>query len=399
MKKRKWIWIVLLILIGAIAGWYFLFHKAESPILIQTKKPAYGKLSNTVTATGTVQPVDTVAVGTQVSGTIKAVYVDFNSTVKKGQLLAQIDKSLLQAQLSQYIANLGQAQANLTYQQSNYERQRKLNEVGAVSQSDLESARYQWESAKENVNSIKAQVASAQRNLGFTDIYSPIDGTVLSRSVSEGQTVAASFSTPTLFSIAKDLTKMQVQASVDEADIGNVQKGQSVTFTVDAFPSDTFAGIVKEVRLQSSVSANVVTYTTIIEAPNADRKLKPGMTASVVIYTKVLNHILLVSARALTFEPDAILQKKYTIKMEGPPPANQKVWVKKDSSIILRPVQTGMTDDTKVQIVSGIDSNDEVITGYTGGTAQGSVSGAASSPFLPKPPSGANRKNMGPPPQ
>lgn len=395
MKKRKWIGIIALVIVLAVVAWYFLFRRSETIIALQTEKVVAGTLSQTVTATGTVQPVDTVAVGTQVSGTIKAVYADFNSTVKKGQLLAQLDQSLLQAQLSQYLANLGQAEANYTFQQSNYERQRKLHDVGAVSQAELESAKYQWESAKDNVNSIKAQVASAKRNLSFTDIYSPIEGTVLSRSVSEGQTVAASFSTPTLFSIAKDLTKMQVQASVDEADIGNVQQGQPVVFTVDAFPSDTFSGIVKEVRLQSSVSANVVTYTTIIEAPNEFRKLKPGMTASVVIYTKVLKDVLVVPASALNFEPDIILHKKYQIKIEGEP-GGQQLWIKKDSALIRRSVRTGMTDDTRVQIVNGVNENDEVITGYTGGTVETKASGT-SSPFMPKPPSGSNRKNMGPP--
>ena len=218
-----------------------------------------GTVSISVTATGTLQPVDTVAVGSQISGNVKSVFVDFNSPVKKGQLLAQIDKSLTQAQVDQYSAGLQQAQGNVVFQKSNYERQNKLYATGAISKADLETAVYQYKSARENVNSISAQLRTAQKNLSLTDIYSPIDGTVLSRSVSEGQTVAASLSTPTLFSIAKDLTKMQVQASVDEADIGNVKKGQRVMFSVDAFPADTFAGTVKEIRLRASVSANVVT--------------------------------------------------------------------------------------------------------------------------------------------
>ena len=314
MKKFRWIWWVLLIAAIGVAIWFWKFRAGESVIILEIEKPQYGTLSNSVTATGTVQPVDTVAVGSQVSGTIKGVFADFNSTVKKGQLLAQIDKSLFQAQVDQINANLQSAQSNLVYQKSNYERQSKLFDVGAISKADLETALYSYNSAKDNVNGIKAQLMSAQKNLSFTDIYSPIDGTVLSRSISEGQTVASSFNTPTLFSIAKDLTKMQVQASVDEADIGNVAKGQRVIFSVDAFPADTFSGIVKEIRLRSSVSSNVVTYTTIIDAPNDQMKLKPGMTANITIYTKELNNVLLISARALSFQPDSVLAKIYTIQ-------------------------------------------------------------------------------------
>ena len=350
-------------------------------IILETEKPQYGTISNSVTATGTVQPVDTVAVGSQVSGTIKGVFADFNSTVKKGQLLVQIDKSLFQAQVDQINASLQSAQSNLVYQKSNYERQSKLYDVGAISKADLETALYSYNSAKDNVNGIKAQLMSAEKNLSFTDIYSPIDGTVLSRSISEGQTVASSFNTPTLFSIAKDLTKMQVQASVDEADIGNVAKGQRVIFSVDAFPSDTFSGIVKEIRLRSAVSSNVVTYTTIIDAPNDQMKLKPGMTANITIYTKELNNVLLISARALSFQPDSVLSKIYTIQ-GTPQPHNGKrgksrqgqkaatgtvskanndsatkafIWIKKDSSLVVHRITTGMDDETEVQVLSGLD--------------------------------------------
>src|SRR5450432_3748086 len=361
MKKFRWIWWVLIIAAIGVAVWFWKFRSGESVVVLEIEKPHYGFLSNSVTATGTVQPVDTVAVGTQVSGTIKSVFADFNSTVKKGQLLAQIDKSLFQTQVDQINANLRSAQSNVVYQKSNYERQSKLYTVGAISKAELETALYSYNSAKDNVNGIKAQLVSAQKNLSFTDIYSPIDGTVLSRSISEGQTVAASFNTRTLFSIAKDLTKMQVQASVDEADIGNVVKGQRAIFSVDAFPSDTFAGIVNEIRLRSSVSSNVVTYTTIIDAPNGLMKLKPGMTANITVYTKELNNVLVISERALSFQPDSILSKIYTI--EGAPQSHngkrgkarqgQKaqpstgsqvnndsvkkafVWIKKDSSILI----------------------------------------------------------------
>ncbi len=310
------------------------------------------------------------------------------------------------AQVQQFTANLQAAQANVVYQKSNYERQNKLYSVGAISKADLETATYQYNSAKDNVNSITAQLRTAQKNLSFTDIYSPIDGTVLSRSVSEGQTVAASLNTPTLFSIAKDLTKMQVQASVDEADIGNVKEGQRVIFSVDAFPADTFAGAVKEIRLRSSVSANVVTYITIIDAPNPNMKLKPGMTANITIYTREENNVLVVPAAALTFTPDSLLIEKFHLKLEKPvkkqgtarrqnkPRQNVDsglqvnkglVWLKKDSlTIYSKPIMTGLDDKTQVQVVSGLKEGDEVITGYIKVQKKDAASAkAAKSPFMP----------------
>ncbi|MES2329532.1 MAG: efflux RND transporter periplasmic adaptor subunit [Bacteroidota bacterium] len=409
MKKSKWIAIIIITIIVVVAIWLLFFRKAEEVIILETEKVAYGSVTNTITAIGTLQPVDTVAVGSQISGTIKKVFADFNSTVKKGQLLVQIDKSLTQAQVEQYTALLQQAQANVVYQKSNFDRQNKLYTVGAISKADLETATYQYNSAKDNVNSISAQLRTAQKNLSFTDIYSPIDGTVLSRSVSEGQTVAASLNTPTLFSIAKDLTKMQVQASVDEADIGGVKEGQRVIFTVDAFPTDTFAGKVKEIRLRSSVSANVVTYITIIDAPNADMKLKPGMTANITIYTREVNNVLTIPAAALVFTPDSLLIEKFHLSLDKPVrkqgggrqgggkrqnrsrinadsmgiPVNKGlVWIKKDSlTIISRPVFTGLDDKTIVQVISGLKEGEEVITGYL--KVKKKDAAAAKSPFMP----------------
>jgi len=375
-------------------------------IILETEKVQYGSVATTITAIGTLQPVDTVAVGSQISGTIQKVYADFNSPVKKGQLLVQIDKSLTEAQVQQYTATLQAAKANVVYQKSNYDRQNKLYTVGAISKADLETATYQYSSAKDNVNSISAQLKTAQKNLSFTDIYSPIDGTVLSRSVSEGQTVAASLNTPTLFSIAKDLTKMQVQASVDEADIGNVKEGQRVTFSVDAFPTDTFAGAVKEIRLRSSVSANVVTYITIIDAPNPNMKLKPGMTANITIYTREEDHVLVIPAAALAFTPDSLLIAKFHLTLEKPvkkqgtgrrqnkPRQNIDsglqinkglVWIKKDSvTIFSKPIMTGLDDKTAVQVVTGLQEGDEVITGYQKVQKKDAASAkAAKSPFMP----------------
>jgi len=418
MKKYKWVIIVTSIIIIGIAVWYWMFRKADEIIILETEKAVYGTISNSVTAIGTLQPVDTVAVGSRISGTIQNVYVDFNSPVKKGQLLAKMDRSLMDAQVQQYSANLQQAGANVIFQKSNFERQNKLYKVGAISKADLETAIYQYKSAKDNVNSIAAQLKTAQRNLSFTEIYSPIDGTVLARSVSEGQTVAASLSTPTLFSIAKDLTKMQVQASVDEADIGNVQNGQRVIFSVDAFPADTFAGTVKEIRLRSSVSANVVTYTTIIDAPNADMKLKPGMTANITIYTKELKHVLLIPAAALNFRPDSVLIEKYhltknnttgnrtgkkrtanlaqtAVDSNGIKINKGMVWVMKDSlTMISKQVSTGMDDKTVVQVITGLQEGEEVVTGYKKLLKKDAA--AAKSPFMPTRGGGNRRPNQRP---
>lgn len=421
MKKSKWlIWVLVIVALGA-GAWFWKFREEKATIVLSTEKPHYGTITTTVTATGTIQPVDTVAVGSQVSGTINKVYVDFNSTVKKGQLLAQMDKSLLEAQVQQISANLQQAQSNLVYQQSNYERQSKLYEAGAISKAEQETALYQYNAAKDNVNSVTAQLASAKRNLSFTNIYSPIDGTVLSRSISEGQTVAASFNTPTLFSIARDLTKMQVQASVDEADIGNVATGQRVAFTVDAFPDESFAGTVKEIRLRPSTSANVVTYTTIIDAPNDQGKLKPGMTASVVIYTREVANALLVPASAFTFKPDSLLSGLYHIEHANAGEAHVKrhnnsparslsgandtiqqgagktglVWVKQDSTLVPHRVVTGMSNETEKQVVSGLSPSDEVVTGYEQVKSKNKSNAQNASPFMPKRPGGTRRS--GPP--
>lgn len=408
MKKSSWVIIILSTLLTVVAVWFFLFRKAEEVIILETEKVQLGSVSNSITATGTLQPVDTVAVGSQISGTITKVFVDFNSPVKKGELLAQIDKSLMDAQVQQYTATLQQAKANVVYQKSNYERQNKLFTVGAISKADLETAVYQYNSGKDVVNSIAAQLKTALKNLTFTDIYSPIDGTVLSRSISEGQTVASSLNTPTLFSIAKDLTKMQVQASVDEADIGNVKKGQRVMFTVDAFPTDTFAGTVKEIRLRSSVSSNVVTYITIIDAPNNDLKLKPGMTASITIYTREVNNVLVIPAAALAFTPDSLIIEKYhlsnlvkpvqktgkgrhenkqrqSIDSGGIKISKGMVWIQKDSvTIISRLVTTGLDDKTLVQVVSGLQEGDVVIKSYKKVLKKDAASATATkSPFMP----------------
>jgi len=411
--------IVLAILIAVILIWFFFFHKTEKPEVLQTEKPAYGHISSSVTATGTIEPVDTVTVGTQVSGTIKVLNADFNSIVKKGQLLAQLDKSLLQATLDQAKASLQTARSQQVFEQSNFNRQKLLYSTGSISKADYETATNTYNAAVASVQSAQAQVRSAEKNLSYTDIYSPIDGVVLSRNVSIGQTVAASFSTPTLFVIAKDITKMQVQAAVDEADIGNVAKGQRVTFTVDAFIDDSFNGTVEEIRLHPRVSANVVTYTTIINAPNDDTKLKPGMTANIIIYTKEINNALLISAKAIKFDPDSALSNQYTIqyavrKSDAKKAAAKAadhiakrgdstgtvtskrayVWVKKDSTLVQTPIRIGLNDNTHVEVLKGLTVNDVVVSSIVipGSATVVPAAGASSgSPFMPKRTGGRKR--------
>ncbi len=320
----------------------------------ETTNVAISTISNSVTATGTVKPIKQVEVGTQVSGIIDKIYVDFNSEVKAGQLLAELDKSVLQMDLEASRANLNSAKIEYDYQTINYNRIKGLYEKGLVSDSEYESAEYQY--AKANTSYLQAQANSkkAERNIGYATIYSPINGVVLSRAVDEGQTVASGFSTPTLFTIANDLTKMQVVANVDEADIGEVKEGQKVEFTVDAFPGMTFEGTVLQVRLQASTTSNVVTYEVIIDAPNPELKLMPGLTANVTIQTLEKTNIVTVPVRALRFTPEGY---------EGTIP-KKCVW-RLDEEGKVEPIEvvTGSSDGINTEIISGVKAGDEIITG------------------------------------
>jgi HlyD family secretion protein len=411
--------IILLVLLAGGGVWYFYFRKEEKPVVLTSEEPRYGYISKSVTATGTIEPVDTVNVGCQVSGTINAIYTDYNAKVTKHQLIATLDKSLFEASVNQYKANLEVAKASLVYAQNTFDRESTLYKTGAIAKADYDNYENQYEGAKATVNSVQAQLDAAAKNLDYASIYSPVDGVVMTRNVSVGQTVAASFSTPTLFIIAKDITKMQVQAAVSEADIGDVRTGLRSTFTVDAYPDITFTGTVNQVRLEPAVSANVVTYTTIISAPNQDLKLKPGMTANIFIFTKEIDSALLISAKALKFKPDATMEKQFKIipdsagerqaqraarKAAGNNPlAAPKhhhdttgrvvdsaaatgtpafVWVKSGDSLIEKLVLTGLNNDTQVQILSGLTADDEVVNGTEIVTAAKS-SGAVRSPFMP----------------
>ncbi len=304
MKKVSKVWIAAgIVLIAAVAAWLLSGNEKKEEIAFDTAKVAPANIQNSITATGTIEPVTSVTVGTQVSGIVNKLYVDYNSVVKKGQVIAELDKTNLISELKTAQANLTSAQSTLNYQAENFKRYATLYKKGLVSADDYENAQLTYKQAKEQVASAQETVRKAQTNLGYATITSPIDGIVLSKSVEEGQTVAASFSTPELFTIAKDLTNMQVVADIDEADIGDVADGERVTFTVDAYPDDKFEGVVKQVRQEATTTNNVVTYEVVISAPNTDLKLKPGLTANVTIYTAERKGVLSVPSKALRFTP------------------------------------------------------------------------------------------------
>lgn len=346
---------------------------------------------NSVTATGTIEPVTSVDVGTQVSGVISKLYVDYNSVVKAGQVIAELDRTNLMSELSSAQASLKSAQGELDYQKTNYERYKTLYDKGLISANDFEQARLSYVQAQQKTQQQKESVKKAQTNLGYATITSPIDGVVLSKEVEEGQTVASSFSTPTLFKIARDLTDMRVIADVDEADIGDVKEGQRVTFTVDAFPDDTFEGQVTQVRQEAATESNVVTYEVVISAPNDDLKLKPGLTANVVIFTMEAKDVLAVPSKALRFTPrEAMLNSDETITDTD---AKEKVWVKEGSNLKAVAVETGMTNGTLTQITKGLKPGTHVLTEVTAMQVEAEGEQQNSNPFMPRPRSKKNSNN------
>ncbi len=363
MKKLRIskIWIaVVVIVIVAVAAWAMSGGKKEEDINFKEEKVALKTLQNSVTATGTIEAVTSVTVGTQVSGIVNKLYVDYNSQVKKGQVIAELDKTNLLSELNTAKANLASAQSSLNYQAANMERYKTLYKKGLVSADEYENALLTYRQAKEQVASSRENVQRAQTNLGYATITSPIDGTVISKSVEEGQTVAASFNTPELFTIAKDLTNMQVVANVDEADIGNVKEGDRVTFTVDAYPDDTFEGTVKQVRLEATTTNNVVTYEVVISAPNADLKLKPGLTANVTIYTQERSGVLAVANKALRFTPtkETVGKDMKIVDCKG----KNKVWTLNGNTLTAHPVTIGQSDGINTEITKGLKQGDKIVT-------------------------------------
>ena len=358
--------------------------KKESKISYSSDKVEYRDISTSITATGTIEPVTKVEVGTQVSGIIDRIYVDYNSVVRKGQVIAELDKTNLLSELASAQSNLQNAQSSLNYQQSNYNRYKQLYDKGLVSADDYESARLNYEQARESVNVQKQNVQKARTNLGYATILAPIDGVVLSKEVEEGQTVASAMTTPTLFIIAQDLTDMRVIADIDEADIGGVKDSQRVTFTVDAFPDDVFEGQVTQVRQEATTESNVVTYEVVISAPNPDLKLKPGLTANVTIFTQEKSHVLSVASKALRFTPsEALLQEGEQIQdCKG----HQKLWVKEGTTFKAYPVSTGVSNGTLTEITGGIEAGKEVLTEIQMPMPEFGASGQqTNNPFMPGP--------------
>lgn len=363
MKKLKIskVWIAMtVVVIIAVAAWALSGGKEKEEINFKQEKVSLQTLQNIVTATGTIEAVTSVTVGTQVSGIVNKLYVDYNSQVKKGQVIAELDKTNLLSELNTAKANMASAQSQLNYQSANMKRYQTLYQKGLVSADDYENALLTYRQAKEEVATAKEQVQRAQTNLGYATITSPIDGTVISKSVEEGQTVAASFNTPELFTIAKDLTNMQVVADVDEADIGAVKEGDRVTFTVDAYPDDTFEGTVKQVRLQATTTNNVVTYEVVISAQNADLKLKPGLTANVTIYTQERTGVLAVANKALRFTPtkETVGKDMKILDCKG----KNKVWTLDGKTLTAHPVSIGQTDGMHTEITKGLKAGQQIVT-------------------------------------
>lgn len=392
--KKKTLWIIIGILAAALIIWSVFRPTGKESVNLETANVQRIDISSSVTATGTVEPVTKVEVGTQVSGIISKLYVDYNDVVKAGQVIAEMDKVNLQAELSAANAQLATAKTEYEYQQKEYNRMKTLHDKGLISDSEFDQAQYQYQSSKNAYSQTQASYTKVKRNLSYATITSPIDGVVISKAVEEGQTVAAGFSTPTLFTIAKDLTDMQVIANVDEADIGQVKEGQRVTYTVAAYPDDVFEGRVKQVRLQPTTTSNVVTYEVVIGAPNPDLKVKPGLTATITIYTLEEEDVLSVPTKALRFRPDPEILKGLGITISGEPArsdSTKTVWVKRGDSISPIQVIPGNTSGDRTGINGNLQEGDEVVTGLMAESPK-KQENVERSPFAPGPRGGQSRR-------
>jgi len=397
MKKRILYTTAAILILAAGYFGFRSFRNAEQTFAFETAKIGKGTISKTVTATGTLEAVKTVAVGTQVSGVIEKIFVDFNSQVKKGQLLAQIDETPLLAQLEQSKASVDQADAQVKYQKATYDRYKVLIGKKLIAQTDFDLAEFNYYNAVASLSNAKSVYDKNKINLSYARIYSPIDGIILDRAVDEGQTVAASFNTPTLFSIANDLTQMRVEVKVDEADIGQIRLNQRVEFTVDSYPDVKFAGSVSEIRLQPVVTSNVVTYTVIVQAPNPELKLMPGMTTNIVIFVNEKKDILVVPGKAIRFTPD---ETTYSAYLKTLPEEEQKkmdttipkvnpmqkdmnfIWIKNGGIIQKSEVKIGTNDGINYELVSGLNEGDEIVLSMAIQKAA-EIKKASKSPFMP----------------
>lgn len=346
-------------------------------------------MSEVVTATGTMESVTQVDVGTQVTGIIDHLYVDFNDHVQKGQLLAELEKTLLESDLKSADANMASAQASYEYAKRNFERDKALHDEQLISDYDFQTSQRDFDVARLSFEKSKADRVRAAKNLNYAEIYSPIDGIVISREVEVGQTVVSSMNVANLYVIA-DLENMRVVGNVDEADIGQVKVGQHVTFTVDAYPDDIFEGTVTQVRLNPTTTSNVVTYEVIVNAPNPDLKLIPGMTANLTIYTLELNDVIAVPLKALKFEPmEGEEESGLPEAIPMAEPVKNSVWIKKENKLIQTPVELGVANNIYHQVISGLKEGDRIALQYIEPVQEGNFK-QEQNPFMPKPP-GANR--------
>lgn len=408
MKKKHLI--IGIVAVVVIAGGFFLLSgkSSKGSIRLETEKVSRHSISNTVTATGTVEPVTEVEVGTQVSGIIDKLYADYNDVVKAGQLIAEMDKVNLKAELASAQAQLASSKTEFEYQQKNYARNKVLHEKQLISDYDYETATYTYEKAKAAYDQAQASMVKVNRNLEYATITSPIDGVVINRAVEEGQTVAAGFETPTLFTIAADLTQMQVIADVDEADIGNVEDGQRVSFTVDAYPNDVFEGKVKQIRLgdsssssssgsSTSSSSTVVTYEVVISANNPDLKLKPRLTANVTIYTLERENVLVVPTKALRFIADESMLAPigYTVKnaSKEAPSGKRLIWQRIGQTLEPKLITVGTASGSMTEVTDGLNEGDEIVVDLASAPAEQVKNNAEQSPFMPTPPGGNKKKS------
>lgn len=420
MAKKIGIGIAIAVVVGLLL--YFLWP-SKKEVTFKTQVIEEGSISKSVSATGYLQPADKVEVGTQVSGKVEKLYVTYNSKVKKGQVLAELDKSTLLERLSQAKSQKSSAESTLNLATQNYNRTKALFEAGAATQQSYDEATNTYIQAQNTLNNANTNVREAQVNLGYAVITSPIDGVILAKQVEQGQTVASSFSTPTLFVIAKDLKSMTVEANIDEADIGQVKVGQKVEFTVDSYMGETFNGEVQEIRLEPKVTSNVVTYTVVVKAENPEEKLFPGMTASVTIFTD-LQQGKLVSVAAMAFNPSEEVfasldkperpskdgmregregrhsegvdgekgERPSREKREAMRQNGQKVWIKNGNSIRPRFIETGVNDGVNAIVKEGLAVGDTVvISAQVGEKVKKAKGGPSNNPLAPQPPRGSRK--------
>lgn len=371
VKRRKW-WLILFVIVAGTFVYFMGGDDSSQKTGFATASITRGNLRQVVTATGEIQPLNTINVGSQVSGTIEEIFVDYNSQVKKGDVLLKIEPSVLQASVDEAYASLVSAESQRDYSKSEYERNKILYEDGYIARAELEQSQTTYEQAEQSVNRMKSQYDRAVTNLGYATITSPVDGTVISRQVDVGQTVAASFQTPDLFAIAEDLSKMQIETAVSEADIGMITEGQKVTFTVDAYPTQTFEGEVRQIRLSPTITSNVVVYTVVIDVDNSDLRLKPGMTAFVTILISEKDDIWKVQNSALILRSfDGIVEDAgdATTKTHLAVERN----VNGNPAVVLVPYEKGLVTATETEIISDdIQEGDRVIIGKYGQTSSSS---------------------------